>query len=198
MMGLATVIALIPFYLLGSFPSGYLLARLHGVDITRQGSGNVGATNVARTLGKRAGLLTLGLDLAKGMLGVYLAFAFTSATWYPAAAAIAVVCGHCFSLPPVLKGGKGVATGLGVLIALLPGAAVVSAIIFAVLFAATRLVSLASIVATLAAPLYSLVTDQSDAVSLALVVVSLVIVYRHYENIIRLIEGREPRFAAKQ
>lgn len=198
MVGLATIIALIPFYLLGSFPSGYLLARLHGVDITRQGSGNVGATNVARTLGKRAGVLTLGLDLAKGMLGVYLASVFTSASWYPAAAAIAVVCGHCFSLPPVLKGGKGVATGLGVLIALVPGAALLSVIIFAGLFAATRLVSLASIVATLAAPLYSLVTNQSDAVSLGLVVVSLVIVYRHYENIVRLIEGREPRFASKQ
>jgi glycerol-3-phosphate acyltransferase PlsY len=131
------------------------------------------------------------------MLGVYLAAAFTPATWYPAAAAIAVVCGHCFSLPPVLKGGKGVATGLGVLIALVPGAALVSIIIFAGLFAATRLVSLASIVATLAAPLYSLVTAQPDPESLALVVVSLVIVYRHYENIIRLIEGREPRFVAK-
>ena len=197
MLGLATLIALIPFYLLGSFPSGYMLARLHGVDITRQGSGNVGATNVARTLGKRAGILTLVIDLAKGMLGVYLAAAFTPATWYPAAAAIAVVCGHCFSLPPVLKGGKGVATGLGVLIALVPGAALVSIIIFAGLFAATRLVSLASIVATLAAPLYSLVTAQPDPESLALVVVSLVIVYRHYENIIRLIEGREPRFVAK-
>lgn len=194
MIGLATVIALIPFYLLGSFPSGYLLARLHGIDITRQGSGNVGATNVARTLGKRAGLITLALDLAKGMLGVYLASVVTPSTWYPAAAAIALVCGHCFSLPPVLKGGKGVATGLGVLIALAPGAALVSVIIFAALFAATRLVSLASVVATLAAPMYSLVTDQTDAVSFALVVVSLVIVYRHYDNIIRLIEGREPRF----
>ncbi len=197
MIGLATVVALIPFYLLGTFPSGYLLARLYGIDITRQGSGNVGATNVARTLGKRAGLLTLALDLAKGVLGVYLASLLTSSTWYPAAAAIAVVCGHCFSLPPVLKGGKGVATGLGVLLALVPGAAVVSVIIFAALFAVTRIVSLASVVATLAAPMYSLVTDQSDAVSLALVVVSLVIVYRHYDNIIRLIEGREPRFVAK-
>jgi glycerol-3-phosphate acyltransferase PlsY len=198
MVGLATLISLIPFYLLGSFPSGYLLARLYGVDITRQGSGNVGATNVARTLGKRAGILTLGLDLAKGMFGVYLAAVLTPATWYPAAAAIAVVCGHCFSLPPVLKGGKGVATGLGVLIALVPGAALVSIVVFAALFAATRLVSLASLVATIAAPLYSLVSNQPDELSLALVVVSLVIVYRHYDNIVRLVEGREPRFSAKQ
>lgn len=197
MVGIATLIALLPFYLLGSFPSGYLLARLHGIDITQQGSGNVGATNIARTIGKRAGLLTLLLDLVKGILGVYLATLVTPAIWYPAAAAIAVVCGHCFSIPPLLKGGKGVATGLGVLIALVPGAAVTSVVIFAVLFSVTRLVSLASLVATLSAPLYSLVTNQPDSRSLALVVVSLVIVYRHYDNIVRLIEGREQRFVAK-
>jgi glycerol-3-phosphate acyltransferase PlsY len=198
MTWIATLVALIPFYLIGSFPSGYLLARLHGVDITQQGSGNVGATNVARSLGKRAGVLTLILDLFKGILGVYLASVFTPAAWYPAAAAIAVVSGHCFSLPPLLKGGKGVATGLGVLIALVPGAAILSAVIFSSVFAVTRLVSLSSLMATLSAPLYSLVTNQSDAVSFSLVVVSLIIVYRHYENIVRLIEGREPRFGAKR
>jgi glycerol-3-phosphate acyltransferase PlsY len=198
MTWIATIVALIPFYLIGSFPSGYLLARLHGVDITQQGSGNVGATNVARALGKKAGVLTLLLDLFKGILGVYLASAVTSAAWYPAAAAIAVVAGHCFSLPPILKGGKGVATGLGVLIALVPGAAILSVALFAAIFGFTRLVSLASLIATLSAPLYSLVTNQSDAVSFSLVVVSLIIVYRHYENIIRLIEGREPRFEGKR
>lgn len=198
MTGIATIIALLPFYLLGSFPTGYLVARLHGIDITQQGSGNVGATNIARTVGTRAGLLTLALDLGKGVLGVYLASLITPAAWYPAAAAIAVVCGHCFSIPPVLKGGKGVATGLGILLALVPGAAVLSVVVFASIFAVTRLVSLASLVATLSAPLYSLVTNQPDSSSLALAVASLVIVYRHYDNIVRLIEGREPRFVAKQ
>lgn len=194
MTAIATIIALIPFYLLGSFPSGYILARLHGVDITQQGSGNVGATNVARTLGKKAGILTLLLDLTKGMLAVWIASAMTSATWYSAAASVAVVCGHCFSLPPVLKGGKGVATGLGILIALVPGSALLSVVIFAGTFGVTRLVSLSSILATLAAPLYSLVTDQPESTSLALILASFVIVYRHYDNIVRLIEGREPRF----
>lgn len=194
MTAIATIIALIPFYLLGSFPSGYILARLHGVDITQQGSGNVGATNVARTLGKKAGILTLLLDLTKGMLAVWIASAMTSATWYSAAAAVAVVCGHCFSLPPVLKGGKGVATGLGILIALVPGSALLSVVIFAGTFGVTRFVSLSSILATLAAPLYSLVTDQPESSSLALILASFLIVYRHYDNIVRLIEGREPRF----
>jgi glycerol-3-phosphate acyltransferase PlsY len=196
MFWLALLLALVPFYLLGSFPSGYLLARLHGVDITKQGSGNVGATNVARTLGKKVGLLTLLLDLAKGAIGVYLAGLVSPVAWYPAAVAFAVICGHCFSLPPVLRGGKGVATGIGVLIALVPGAAVTSIVLFAILFASTRLVSLASLVATLSAPIYSLVTNQPDIVSFSLVAISLIIVFRHYENIVRLIEGREPKFVS--
>lgn len=191
---IATLIALIPFYLLGSFPTGYLLAKLHGVDITKQGSGNVGATNVARSIGKRAGVLTLVLDLAKGALAVLLASLITSESWFLSAAAVAVVCGHCFSLPPFLKGGKGVATGLGVLIALVPGAALTSITVFAALFSTTRLVSLSSIIATLSAPLYSLALNHPEPKSLALIVLSLVIVFRHRENITRLIEGREPRF----
>jgi glycerol-3-phosphate acyltransferase PlsY len=191
---IATLIALIPFYLLGSFPTGYLLAKLHGVDITKQGSGNVGATNVARSIGKRAGVLTLVLDLVKGALAVSLASLISSESWFLSAAAVAVVCGHCFSLPPFLKGGKGVATGLGVLIALVPGAALTSIIVFAALFSTTRLVSLSSIIATLSAPLYSLALNHPEPNSLALIVLSLVIVFRHRENIARLIEGREPRF----
>jgi glycerol-3-phosphate acyltransferase PlsY len=191
---IATLIALIPCYLLGSFPTGYLLAKLHGVDITKQGSGNVGATNVARSIGKRAGVLTLVLDLVKGALAVSLASLISSESWFLSAAAVAVVCGHCFSLPPFLKGGKGVATGLGVLIALVPGAALTSIIVFAALFSTTRLVSLSSIIATLSAPLYSLALNHPEPNSLALIVLSLVIVFRHRENIARLIEGREPRF----
>ena len=194
----ATLIALIPFYLIGTFPSGYLLAKLRGVDITKQGSGNVGATNVARSLGKKAGMLTLVLDLTKGLLAIYLASLLADQGWFVAAAAVAVVCGHCFSIPPLLKGGKGVATGLGVLIALAPGAGVTSVVIFVLLFSATRFVSLSSIVATLSAPIYSLVTNQPEAKSLALMAIALVIVYRHRENIQRLIEGRETKFRASR
>jgi glycerol-3-phosphate acyltransferase PlsY len=183
---------------MGSFPSGYLLAKLHGIDITKQGSGNVGATNVARSIGKRAGVLTLLLDLIKGMLAVYLASVITDQVWFLAAVAVAVVCGHCFSIPPLLKGGKGVATGLGILIALAPGAALTSVVIFAAAFSVTRIVSLSSILATFSAPLYSLVTNQPETKSLALVILSLVIAYRHHENIKRLIEGREAKFGSSK
>src|SRR5689334_1360058 len=101
--------ALIPFYALGTFPTGRILARLKGVDITQTGSGNVGATNVSRVLGPRSGIITLAIDVAKGILAVMLASAFSGDnSVYTAAAGVAVVLGHCFSIPGVWRGGKGV------------------------------------------------------------------------------------------
>lgn len=196
---LVTFFAMLPFYLLGCLPTGIILSRfVYGVDITKTGSGNVGATNVARSLGRRAGVITLLVDLTKGALAVFIAKTLSVEPWYHSSAAVAVVCGHCYSIPPYLKGGKGVATGLGVLSALLPGSALVSIAVFAAIFSATRFVSLASVVATLVAPLYSLVTGQLEPVSLGLIFIAAVIVYRHRENLKRLIEGREPRFGVRQ
>ncbi len=196
---IVTFLAMLPFYLLGCFPTGLLLARfVYGTDITKTGSGNVGATNVARSLGRRAGIITLLVDLTKGALAVFIAKAFSVEPWYYSSAAVAVVCGHCYSIPPYLKGGKGVATGLGVLSALVPGSALVSVAVFATIFIVTRFVSLASVVATLVAPLYSLVTGQLEQVSLSLVFIAAVIVYRHRENLKRLIEGREPHFGVRR
>jgi glycerol-3-phosphate acyltransferase PlsY len=196
---IVTFLAMVPFYLLGCFPTGILLARfVYGVDITKIGSGNVGATNVARGLGKRAGVITLLIDLAKGALAVFLAKTISVEPWYQCSAAVAVVCGHCYSIPRYLRGGKGVATGLGVLCALLPASALVSLCVFASVFSLTRFVSLASVLATLVAPIYSLVTGQLEQISLSLVFISGVIVYRHRENLKRLVEGREPRFGTGQ
>jgi glycerol-3-phosphate acyltransferase PlsY len=93
---LIIIFSLLPFYLLGSFPTGYLIAKAKGIDITAKGSGNVGATNVARVLGKRSGILTLLGDCVKGMVGVLLARWFGVAEWFVASAAVAVVLGHCF------------------------------------------------------------------------------------------------------
>ncbi|MFN4894606.1 MAG: glycerol-3-phosphate 1-O-acyltransferase PlsY [Pseudomonadota bacterium] len=200
MRSLLALVALVPFYLIGVFPSGAILARSKGVDITAVGSGNVGATNVARALGKRAGLITLLLDLTKGVLAVVLASAISSLEWYAAGAAVAVVCGHCFSLPRWLKapswfkGGKGVATAFGAMLALIPSAAFVALLTFAAVFKLSRIVSISSLSAALLAPLYCLVTNQASAICLALALISAVVFYRHRENINRLIEGREPRF----
>jgi glycerol-3-phosphate acyltransferase PlsY len=194
----ATLVALIPFYLIGCFPTGLLIARLHGVSITQQGSGNVGATNVSRVIGKKAGIQTLLGDLAKGIIAVGLAYGIAPQGSFPSYAAVAVVCGHCFSLPPKLKGGKGVATALGVTTVLFPFGAVIAIVTFGLVFAVSKIVSLSSLSAACAVSIASLVTNRPEVVSFALVVVSIVMLYRHKDNIKRLIEGREPKFSFKK
>jgi glycerol-3-phosphate acyltransferase PlsY len=191
------LISLIPFYLIGAFPTGHLISKVHGVDITKQGSGNVGATNVARVVGKRAGVVTLLGDVLKGALGVAIARLAMGDDWFPGAAAIAVVLGHCLSLPPYLKGGKGVATALGVIAVLYPSSSLVALITFGASFGIWKIVSLSSIAATIIVPMWALVTNASDAVSISLMVIAAIIVMRHEQNIKRLIEGREPRFSSK-
>jgi glycerol-3-phosphate acyltransferase PlsY len=193
---IATVVSLIPLYLLGAFPTGYLVARLHGVDITAVGSGNVGATNISRTLGKKAGIITLVIDVIKGALAVWIGCILSDVGWFQAACGVAAVCGHCFSVPPYLKGGKGVATALGVLVALTPSSALVAITVFAGLFATRRIVSLASVGAALAVPAASLIVNAPDHIVIGQVCMASVLIYRHKENIQRLIEGREPRFTS--
>ena len=195
---LVILLSLVPFYLLGAFPTGQLIAKVYGVDITSRGSGNVGATNVARVVGKRAGIFTLLGDALKGALGVVLAGLCVGESWFPGTAALAVVLGHCFSVPPYLKGGKGVATALGVITVLYPSSSLVALATFGMFFWLWRIVSLASIGATLVVPMWALVTNAPDAVSVSLMLIAVVIVMRHEENIKRLIEGREPRFEGRK
>ena len=185
------------FYLLGAFPTGRLIARAHGVEISAHGSGNVGATNVGRIIGKKAGLLTLIGDVAKGCLAVTLAAIVISTPSAPAIAAVLVVLGHCFSIPPLLKGGKGVATGLGAITALAPTASLVSLMIFILIYLRTKIVSLSALCAALVAPLAALLLQISDDRSYALMVIALIIITRHKDNIRRLIEGSEPRTTFK-
>jgi glycerol-3-phosphate acyltransferase PlsY len=192
------VFSLLPFYLLGAFPTGHLVSKLHGIDIERQGSGNVGATNVARVVGKRAGILTLLIDACKGALGVALASWTVGEPWFVGGASFAVVLGHCFSIPTILKGGKGVATALGVISVLYPSSSIVALVVFGAVFGMWRIVSLAAITATLMVPVWALVTNASDAVSTSLMLIAALIVMRHDQNIRRLIEGREPTFTARK
>ena len=191
---LTSIVALLPFYLIGAFPSGVIIARARGIDISKHGSGNVGATNIGRVLGNRAGALTLFLDVTKGALAVTIAQLMSDDNNLLAACAAAAVLGHCLSIPPYFRGGKGVATTLGVLLVLAPRCAAFFAIIFAIVFTATRWVSLASITAALTTPLFALLFMTDSAMSFALIVIGLVITARHHQNIKRLIEGREPRY----
>ena len=193
------LLSLLPFYLLGCFPTGQLIARFFGVDITAAGSGNVGATNVARVIGKRAGLITLILDVFKGALAVILArLFFTQSFELPAWAGLVTVLGHCFSLsfilPEKLRGGKGVATALGVYLILAPQFALMGILTFIIVFTASKIVSLASISAAITLPLYLMLWGEGGRALLPLTLVSLIVIVRHRSNLSRLAQGKEPKF----
>lgn len=192
---IAAVAACIPFYLIGALPTGYLVARFHGVDIASSGSGNVGATNVARVIGKKAGLITLGIDVLKGLLSVSLASFVFGNPELTSLAAVATVGGHCFSIPGRSKGGKGVATGMGVLLVLSPVSAICAVAVFSLIFGLSKIVSLSSISAALCAPLFASLTGIEGSSLYSIGFVALLICYRHKENLRRLSEGNEKKFS---
>jgi glycerol-3-phosphate acyltransferase PlsY len=189
-------------YLLGSIPFGLLLAKLFGgADVRKSGSGNIGAANVTRVVGPLAGILTLALDAAKGAAGVWLAARFTeeNATWMMLAALAALV-GHCFPVWLKFKGGKGVATALGVFLALCLPAAVAALIVFLIVVASWRYVSLGSIAAAAAMPLlmYFLWAPRHApplVITFGSLAAAALIVYKHDANIQRLVQGEEPKFS---
>jgi acyl phosphate:glycerol-3-phosphate acyltransferase len=187
-------------YLLGAVPFGYLLTRLAGRgDIRRSGSGNIGATNVMRLLGWRLALPVLLLDAAKGAAAVLLARALApDPVALQLAAGFAAMAGHSFPVFLGFKGGKGVATALGVLIPLGVSVALAAVLLFAAVVAATRYVSLGSITGALVLPLlfwllpgYSLPHVYFGAAA------ALLVILRHHANIGRLLRGREARFGRK-
>ena len=203
---LGLVLILSAAYLLGSVPFGYLLVRfVQKEDIRAKGSGNIGATNVARAGSKALGILTLFLDLAKGVVAVLMARHFApgqlgAPSNLQVGAAIAAVLGHVFPVWLGFRGGKGVATALGVLLALAPGAALAGVAVFALVVGVTRLVSLASILAAAAMPVFAvlLTGTRSPAYLGGVLFVSLLVISKHHANISRLIHGTEPRFSSKR
>ncbi len=192
-------------YLLGSIPSGYLLGLLYRVDVREEGSGNIGATNVARSVGRSAGVATLAIDMAKGAAPVLVV---EGLEWigHPEphlgldariVAAVSAVCGHIFSIFLSFRGGKGVATTLGALGALAPAAAIVAVVAFGVVLAAARIVSVASVIAAVAAPIGAVWLGYPQAETGAMVVMALLIVGRHRNNFARLWAGTEPRLGSR-
>jgi glycerol-3-phosphate acyltransferase PlsY len=189
-------------YLLGSIPFGLLLTKLFGGgDVRQAGSGNIGATNVARVAGPLPGILTLLLDAAKGAAAVWLAARVSndSATWM-VIAALAALIGHCFPVWLKFRGGKGVATAAGVFLMLSPLALLGSVIVFVLVVAFWRYVSLGSIAAAAAMPLliYLLWAPRHApplAVTFGALAAAVLVIYKHDANIQRLIEGEEPKFS---
>jgi len=181
-------------YLLGAIPFGLILGKLAGgTDVRRLGSGNIGATNVARSLGMGAGLLTLALDLGKGAAAVWLARRYAAETWVPSVAALAAVVGHIFPVYLRFRGGKGVATGCGAFLVLDPAGTLGAAGVFAAVVAVSRRVSLGSVVASAALPVILLLRGAPGPVSGTALASTVLIVYRHRENLRRILAGSEPR-----
>jgi glycerol-3-phosphate acyltransferase PlsY len=184
-------------YLLGSIPSGFIVGMLSGIDVRDTGSGNIGATNVARSLGKGLGLLTLVADTAKGYLPVYVARYLEFSDAVVAAAAAAAFLGHLYPVFLRFKGGKGVATALGALLAIAPPVPAVLAIFFAGAVLVSGIVSVGSIVAAAAAPILLAVFSYPPLFIALGGFLGVMVIVRHRENIKRLRAGTEPKFRAR-
>lgn len=186
-------------YLLGSIPFGYLIVLLkQRTDVRRTGSGGTGATNVTRSAGRAAGLATLALDAAKGLAAVALARQFLEtqnelAEWWTGAVALGALLGHIFPVWLKFRGGKGVATGLGAFVYLAPLAVMLSAALFLITVAATRYVSLGSIIAATTLPGWVWLLSDGTATPLIVTAASggLLLVTMHRANIRRLLAGTE-------
>ena len=196
------IITLTTAYLLGSIPFDYLLVRfVRQEDVRETGSGNIGATNVVRAGGATLGVFTLILDAMKGFIAVFLAMQFVPNTangpsTLAIAAAVAAVVGHVFPVWLGFKGGKGIATALGVFIALVPLVALASVAVFALIVVTTRFVSLGSVIAAVSIPFLAilLVPHRSTTLLEGLSFISLLSILKHHANIVRLLKGTESRF----
>jgi glycerol-3-phosphate acyltransferase PlsY len=194
---IAIVLLIFLAYVMGSVPSGYLLGKISGIDVRSVGSGNIGATNVARALGKGRGALTLFADAAKGYLPVWVALRLEFSATTIALVAIAAFLGHLYPLFLNFQGGKGVATALGALLALAPTATLILIVVFAVAVLVSRIVSLGAIAAAIAAPVALWFFSQSLVFVAMGVFLGAVIILRHRGNIRRLLAGTEPRFGSR-
>ena len=182
-------------YLIGSVPTGLLLGKLYGIDVRQQGSGNIGATNLYRTLGRKVGVLTLIGDCLKGVAPVLLARQFGLSGEQVAWIGLAAFCGHVFSVFLKFRGGKGVATALGVFLALSPLAVLIALVLFVLVMLKWRYVSLGSVCAATVMPLAVAYSGEWILTGVTFLI-SLIVIMRHRENICRLLAGTENKFKA--
>ena len=194
-MSLTSVFLIIGSYLVGAVPFGLLLSRSSGIDIRTQGSCNIGATNVARLLGKKMGILTLLLDVAKGFFPMFLTALIVGdgpgRNLIIALSGAATVVGHMFPVYLGFKGGKGVATGLGVFLYLAPLSVLFSLLLFIVAVALSGFVSLGSLLASAAIPLWLFLLGEATWKILLSAFIGILIWFKHVPNIKRLLAGTE-------
>jgi glycerol-3-phosphate acyltransferase PlsY len=187
-----TIILFIFSYLSGSLPTAYLITKLvKNVDIRKCGSGNPGATNVFRVAGTVPGIITLIIDLLKGYIPVIIAMRFFNSEYIWILAGMFALCGHIWTVFLNFKGGKGVATGTGVFLALLPVPTLITAGIFVAVFIFTRYISLSSIIGSIALPILSWLRHEPAVLSTFVTIICILIIIRHHSNIKRLLAGTE-------
>ena len=180
-------------YLLGSIPSGLIIGKLmSGIDIREHGSGNLGGTNAFRVLGLKGGLIVTSADIVKGIIPAYIGLVLLG-EWGAIIAGIASLLGHAFPLFAGFKGGKSVATAVGVFLVLMPYTIVVAAIVFFTTLFTTRYVSLASMLGAVALAIASIALGQSVLMIITSILVVIFLVYRHRENIKRILNGTESK-----
>ena len=197
-------------YLIGSVPAGYLAGRVAGIDIRKFGSGNIGATNVVRVLGKRYGYPVFLFDFVKGTAAVEISILIFNSThhaevsreFFAILAGVSSVVGHSYPVWLGFKGGKGVATSFGVVFGLIPVAALIAVVVWLMTFGTTRYVSVASMTAALALPVTvvaMLYLKQLNGPTLLLfsICLAVIVIWRHRSNLSRLMRGTEPRFERK-
>ena len=202
---------LLASYSIGSIPSGYIIGKMHGLDIRNHGSGNIGATNVTRVVGKGWGKVCFFCDFLKGLLPALVVALMLRGGMLSdplglltLLAALGAVAGHIWTLFLGFKGGKGISTAAGAILAVNPPALLVAGAIWATIFFSFRYVSLASIAAALALPVagftfhFTQVWKASEAELALLVILAVLAVLKHTSNIKRLLDGTEPRFAKKK
>ena len=197
-MLLSSLLLLALGYLLGSMPNGYLAGRwLKGIDLRQCGSGSTGATNVLRNVGKAPALVVFLLDVGKGALAVLLAKSFGLYDWVQVLAGLAALAGHIWPVWLGWKGGKAVATGLGMFLGLAWPVGLACFGLFMAVISISRIVSLSSVVAAIGLPVLMVLAGANGASISVSVVASVMVLWRHRSNIERLIAGTEPRIGAK-
>ena len=188
-------------YLIGSIPTGFVWAKARGIDIRKVGSGNIGATNVMRALGKGPGITVLLIDAVKGFLPVWLAprvFSNVDIVWLQIVCCVSVIAGHNWTCWLKFRGGKGVATSAGAMVAFLPWPLLCALGVWLVVFGISRYVSLASICAAAALPVATWFLERDKTLLIFAAIVGAVAIYKHKSNIQRLLAGTENRIGKRK
>ncbi|MFN3478773.1 MAG: glycerol-3-phosphate 1-O-acyltransferase PlsY [Thermodesulfovibrionales bacterium] len=184
-------------FLIGSIPVGLIVARVKGIDLRKVGSGNIGATNVLRAMGKGPALITLAGDMLKGFLPVIISSSFLNDTLSIGIIGLVAILGHDFSLFLRFRGGKGVATSIGVLLAYSPFVAILTILLWIIIVFMSRYSSMGAIVSFILLPLNIYVFDYSYEKFVISIFITILLLFKHRENIGRLLTGQEPKIGER-